>query len=83
MRVALNLGFINDDVNAQLTRSRQIIEAADKLRGVLSLVQDEQAKKTIEDQIRALVDAAKGLTINATTTSTNAASLLIVSSSKS
>lgn len=71
----LNLGFINQDVSAQLERSREIIEAAEQLRQVLPLVTDEAAKTKIEEQIKSLIVTAKGLTANATVTSTSAVTL--------
>jgi hypothetical protein len=72
-----NLNFINQDVSAQLERSRQIIEVADRLRQVLPQIKDDGAKKQVEEQIKTLLTAAQGLTANATATSTSATTLSI------
>ena len=79
MANTIDLSFINKDVSLQLTHSHHIVEAAEKLRELLPRVTDEEVKKQIENQIRTLVEAAKGLTANATATSTTAANLTSLS----
>jgi hypothetical protein len=75
----VNLDFINRDVRTQLDRSRDMIDVAQILNGVLPNVDNQDAKSKIEESIRRLLSISNALTNNANATSSNAA-LTIVSS---
>jgi hypothetical protein len=75
----INLGFINQDVNAQLERSQDMVQIAQSLTALLPKIEDPDVKSKLEESIRTLLTTANSLTTNASSTSANAA-LTIVSS---
>jgi len=75
----VNLGFINRDVQAQLTQSREILAVVQLLKEALPNIENETAKSKVEESIKRLLGIVGALTNNANTTSSIAA--ITVSSS--
>ena len=71
----ISFGFIRDDIRRQFDASRDILDEAEKIEGVISAgTLDPGTKAILEKTIRRLIETAQRMTANASTTATTTSS---------
>src|ERR1700674_4383916 len=77
---SIDLSFLSDDVRNQLAHSRSILDQIQVLQSLLPKINDPEARKQVEESIKKLLNIANSVVINASTTSSNVANTIIISS---
>jgi hypothetical protein len=70
----IDLSFLNQDVQVQLARSRDILSQVEVLRQTLPKITDPDVRAKVEQAVRSLLEIAENLSANAAATSSFAIS---------